>query len=67
MGAPVRRNYRITGLTPRNTVIVQIHGQPPHDSHETPSELIVPWLSRREKGILRRGLTASGRDRARPR
>lgn len=64
--AGTRRNYRVVGLTPRNTVTTQADGKPPDDSGETPSEAMVPWLTPREKAILRRGLTRGGKDRRRP-
>lgn len=66
MSAPTR-NYRIVGLSDANTVIRQVDGQAPADSGEKPSAWGTWGLSRGEVAILRRGLTASGRDRERPR
>jgi hypothetical protein len=65
------RNYRIVGLTPHNTVITQQEGKKPEDSGESPSEWygngsFVSWIDKAERGILRRGITASGRDRETP-
>lgn len=69
----MKRNYRIVGLAPagdHSTVV--IHVRRPTGRRET-VDTGVPasaWgdfgLSRAERGILRRGLTAAGRDR-RPR
>ncbi len=62
----MERNWRIKGLTVRNTVIVQVGGREPHDSCESPSSFGSFGLSRVERGILGRGLTSAGNDRSRP-
>lgn len=61
-----QRNWQIIGLTKANTVIVKINGMDPHDSMDPPSAYDVPYLTRKERGILRRGLTASGANRKSP-
>ena len=61
------RNYQILGLTPDNHVVISVDGGAPCDSGETPAQWGTWGLTRAERGILRRGLTATGRDRARPR
>jgi hypothetical protein len=66
-----KRNYRIVGLTPHNTVITQVEGKNPEDSGEKSSEwmahrVFVPWITKRERGILRKGVTVNGRDRKEP-
>jgi len=60
------RNWKVVGLSPRNTVLLEIEGRVRVDSGEKPSEIGTWGLSRQEVRILRRGLTASGRDREVP-
>ncbi len=60
------RNWRIIGLTSRNTVKIETENGI-HDSYEKPSEFGMGGLPPKEKAILRRGLTRSGTDRSRPR
>lgn len=62
------RNWEIVGLTPdnylrmRNTETGEVC-----DTHERPSEYWgITYLTRVERGILRRGLTPAGRDRHSP-
>lgn len=63
------RNWVVVGLTERNTVIIHTDGdKKPHDSNEKPSEFWgLGYLTRRENAILRRGMTATHRDRQHPR
>ena len=61
----VRRNYRILELSPENTVVIERGGERV-DTGEKPSAWGLYGLTRTERGILRRGMTASGADR-RPR
>jgi len=60
------RNWEIVGLTDDNWVLVRgVDGV--RNSNERPSEFWgVTYLSRKERGILRRGLTPAGNDRERP-
>ncbi len=60
------RNWRIVGLTPRNTVLREVNGKT-EDSGETPSEWGLQGMTPEECAILRRGLTRSGQDRRTPR
>lgn len=66
--AGTRRNYRVVGLTARNTVVCEsdVHGGA-YDSHEPPSNFYgMPHYTPAENRILRRGITPAGRDRAAP-
>jgi hypothetical protein len=67
--AGTKRNWRVVGLTPDNMVEVHTEGDTdPHNSFERPSEFWgLTYLMPRENRILRRGLTASGKDRREPR
>ena len=65
MKETVRRNWRITGLYPQEdhyTVEIVVDGEV-RDSGELPSSFGDFGLSRAERGILHRGLTAGGNDR----
>lgn len=65
--AGCERNYRIVGLTPDNFVVMETRDEGVHRTHDRPSEYWgIEYLTRAERGILRRGLTPSGRDRERP-
>jgi hypothetical protein len=61
------KGYKVVGLTPHNTVITvdAINGR--HDTGDKPSEFGLWGLTAKERAILRRGLTAAGKDRATPR
>jgi hypothetical protein len=60
------RNWKIVGLTPDNFVLVDGLGGL-RNSNERPSEYLgIEYLTRVECGILRRGVTAGGRDREAP-
>jgi hypothetical protein len=63
-----KRNWTVVGLTPDNYVLIHTEGDnEPHNSNEHPSEYWgLTYLTRRENGILRKGLTASGKDRRTP-
>ncbi len=63
------RNWEVVGLTPENTVQLRdTDTDGVKDSGEFPSEYWgVTYLTRAERGILRRGLTQAGYDRATPR
>lgn len=56
------RNYKVVALSPTNTVVIEIAGER-RDTGEKPSAWGTYGLSRYEIGILRKGLTATGRDR----
>jgi hypothetical protein len=64
------RSWVVTHITPGETgyeVWISVNGDPPHNTHETCAEFgVAEYMSRKENGIIRRGLTASGRDK-RPR
>jgi hypothetical protein len=61
------RNWEIVGLTPDNWVLIKgVDGV--RNSNERPSEYDgITYLTPAERGILRRGLTAAGNDREKPR
>ena len=60
------RNWKIVGLTKDNFVICEVDGKV-QETQERPSEYLgIEYLSRRENGILRRGVTSSGKDRKVP-
>ena len=63
------RNWQVVGLTPENFVEIRSTDTgETRDSCERPSEFDgIDYLTRAERGILRRGLTAAGRDRTTPR
>lgn len=63
------RNWQVVGLTPENQVeILSTDTGAVRDSEECPSAFDgISYLTRTERGILRRGLTAAGRDRTSPR
>lgn len=62
----VSTNWQIVGLSPRNTVLIEVDGEP-RDSNEGPSAWIgLDHLMPSEIATLRRGLTRSGNDRPRP-
>ena len=63
------RNWQVVGLTPENFVEVRsIDTGAVRDSAERPSAFDgISYLTRSERGILRRGLTAAGKDRTAPR
>ena len=67
--AGASRNWEVVGLTPENFVLVrETETDTIRDSCERPSDFIgVTYLTRTERGILRRGLTQSGYDRPAPR
>lgn len=60
-----RRNYRVVGLVPSGDVyVVEIErADGTHALDGTPSEFGTWGLTPVERRIVRRGLTASGRDR----
>ena len=61
------RNYEVVDLSPDNTVVYKmLESGRVLDSGEKPSALGLDGFTRPERAILRRGLTAGGRDRARP-
>ncbi len=70
---PTERNWRIVGLVPHPelghyTVELEASfGERPAvrlDSHEAPSEYHgITYLTRAERGLLRRGLTSTGNNR----
>ncbi len=61
------RNWKIVGLTADNWVLIEQSDGVVRNSNERPSEFDgVTYLTRVERGILRRGLTPSGKDRERP-
>ena len=61
------RNWKIVGLTPDNYVIIENEKEGKRNSHERPSEYWgIDYLTRQERGILRKGLTPSGNDRRAP-
>ena len=65
MKETVRRNWKIVGLANHGdhyTVEIEVDGVR-HDSGELPSSFGDFGLSRAERGILHRGLTAGGNDR----
>lgn len=58
------RNYKIVGLSPSNTVVVEVTGERERrDTGIKPSGWGFFGLTRGEVAILRKGMTASGRDR----
>lgn len=60
------RNWQVLGLTDENRVILQVNGER-RETQERPSDFWgIAYLSRAERGILRRGVTPGGRDRATP-
>jgi hypothetical protein len=61
----VARNYVVTGLTARNTVVIRVDGRLA-DTDEPPSTYLMAHLPSREQAILRRGLSRAGVDRLRP-
>jgi hypothetical protein len=66
MGNTVIRNWSIEGLTPDNRILKRVNGSV-RETEERPSDFAgIEYLTRRERGILRRGLTPAGRDRERP-
>lgn len=67
--AGTTRNWEVVGLTLTNYVLVrETDTNTVRDSCERPSEFIgVYYLTRGERGILNRGLTQAGNDRATPR
>jgi len=61
------RNYRVVGLSPENTVIVQVEGRSGLTDLGVKPSMLGTWgLTRAEVGILRRGMTSAGRDRTTP-
>lgn len=74
MSNGTQRNWTVIGLSPENTVLVNLDGtcglpaEQGRDTGEKPSTYIdIDYLTRAERAILRRGLTPAGRDRERPR
>lgn len=60
----LRRNYTVVGLSPRNTVEIRHHRTGTvSDTGLMPSEFGTWGLEPREIRIVKRGLTAGGRDR----
>lgn len=61
------RNWKIHGLTDDNWVLIKQSDGVIRNSNERPSEFWgITYLNRRERGILRRGLTPAGKDRKEP-
>ncbi len=68
MSETTKRNWEVIGLTPENTVVIQVKGRTsPTDTGEGPAEFLVEYLTRAERGILRRGLTNADNNRTSPR
>lgn len=63
------RNWQVVGLTPENFVEIRSTDTGEIiESYEHPSDFWgITYLTKKERGILRRGLTAAGRDRTTPR
>lgn len=63
------RNWQVVGLTPENFVETRSTDTGAvRDTGERPSAYAdIGYLTRSERGILRRGLTAASRDRISPR
>lgn len=68
MSETTKRNWEVIGLTPENTVVIQVKGRHgPTDTGDGPAEFLVEYLTRTERGILRRGLTNADNNRKSPR
>jgi hypothetical protein len=60
------RNWEVVGLTPHNTVVIQKDDGSVVDTQEGPAQWGTDGLSRHERGIVNRGVTASGNDKRKP-